>query len=218
MFIGHFGAGLAAKSLDKKISLGTLILAAQFIDLLWPVLILLKLEKVAIEPGNTPFTPLNFVSYPWSHSLLAVLVWALLFGIVYYIIKKDIKGSLITGSLVLSHWILDLFVHRPDLQIFPWMDYKAGFGLWYSVIFTLVIEGAIFIAGIWIFWRVCKIKDEKFNIRFWSLIIFLTIVYLVSSFGETPKSETDIAYAGLAMWIFVLWGYWIDYKVKYADE
>ena len=68
MFIGHFGVGFAAKSVDKKISLGTLFLASQFIDLLWPILLLLGLESVKIESGNTAVTPLNFISYPFSHS------------------------------------------------------------------------------------------------------------------------------------------------------
>ncbi len=36
MFIGHFALGFGAKPLASKVSLGTLFLAAQFIDLLWP--------------------------------------------------------------------------------------------------------------------------------------------------------------------------------------
>lgn len=212
MFIGHFGAGLASKNIDKKISLGTLILAAQFLDLIWPVLLLFGVEKVKIEPGNTPFTPLNFISYPFSHSLFAVIIWGLLFGIVYYIIKKNIKGSLLLGLLVVSHWVLDLFTHRPDLQLFPWSGLKVGLGLWYSVISTIIIEGAIFITGIYFFLRARKERDHKFNIRFWSLIIFLSLIYFMNIYGSPPPSENELTYTGLALWIFVVWGYWIDKK------
>jgi hypothetical protein len=88
MFIGHFGLGFAAKKINSKPSLGTTFLAAQFIDLFWPFFLLLGMEKVAIDPGNTAFTPLDFVSYPYSHSLLAVVIWALLFGSTYYLIKR----------------------------------------------------------------------------------------------------------------------------------
>ena len=75
MFIGHFGVGLAAKPAAKQTSLGTLFLASQFIDLLWPTLLLLGLESVKIVPGATKLTPLEFVHYPISHSLVAVVVW-----------------------------------------------------------------------------------------------------------------------------------------------
>ncbi len=84
MFLGHFAAGLAAKKLTPYTSLGTLLLSAQLLDLIWPTLLLLGTERVRIAPGNTAVTPLDFVSYPWSHSLLMAVVWALaLFGRVH---------------------------------------------------------------------------------------------------------------------------------------
>jgi membrane-bound metal-dependent hydrolase YbcI (DUF457 family) len=126
MFIGHFGTAFAAKKIVPQPSLGTLILAAQFIDLLWPVLLLLGFEKVAIDPGNTTVTPLDFYHYPISHSLLGVLGWGVLLGVVYYLIKKNWKSSLVLGTLVLSHWLLDLLTHRPDLPLIPGLDMKVG--------------------------------------------------------------------------------------------
>ena len=94
MFIAHFGTGFAAKKIVHRTSLGTLFLAAQFIDLIWPILLLFGIEKVVIDPGNTAVTPLNFVHYPVTHSLFGVLIWAILFGIVYYLIKKNVKASI----------------------------------------------------------------------------------------------------------------------------
>ena len=108
MFIGHFGIGFAAKKISPKPSLGTLILASQFIDLLWPIFLIFGIEKVIINPGNTAVTPLNFIYYPFTHSFLGVLIWAFLFSTVYYLFRKNLKISLLLGALVLSHWILDL--------------------------------------------------------------------------------------------------------------
>ena len=213
MFIGHFGAAMGAKKIDSRISLGTLILASQFIDLLWPVLILLGIEKVKIEPGNTPVSPLNFVSYPYSHSLLAVVVWGALFALVYFLLKKEIKGALLLGALVISHWVLDFISHAPDLLIMPGLNLKVGLGLWYSLPLTIIVEGGIFAAGIYFFVKASGKRDSKFGIRFWSLVIFLSIIYLSNLFGPPPPSVEDMAYATLALWIFVLWGYWID-RVK----
>ncbi len=148
MFIGHFGVGFAAKKTDSRPSLGTYFMASQFIDLLWPIFLLLGIERVKVEPGNTSFTPLDFIYYPFSHSLLSVLIWGLLFGLVYFLLKKNLRVSIIMGLLVLSHWILDFLTHRPDLQIIPGVDLFAGIGLWNSVWLTIIVEGVIFIIGV----------------------------------------------------------------------
>ena len=115
MFLGHFAVGFGAKRLAPRASLGTLLLAAQFIDLLWPTLVLLGVERVRIAPGITAVVPLDFEHYPISHSLLAVVGWALLFGAVYFLIRRDRRTSLVLGLAVLSHWLLDWITHRPDL-------------------------------------------------------------------------------------------------------
>jgi len=210
MFIGHFGVGLAAKKIDSKPSLGTLFLASQFIDLLWPIFLILGMEKVQIEPGNTAVTPLNFISYPYSHSLLGVLVWAFLLGAVYFLLKKNFKTSLLLAFLVISHWVLDLLTHRPDLQIFPWSDFKVGFGLWNSVPFTMLIEGLIFIGGSYFYITATKAKDGKGKIILWSLLIFLIVVYFLNVFGPPPSSLEPIKYVGLFQWLLIAWGYWVD--------
>src|SRR3989339_1594487 len=123
MFIGHYAVALAAKKGAPKASLGTLFIAAQLVDLLWPLFLLLGLEHVKIDPGNTAITPLNFNDYPLSHSLLMSIVWSLLFGGVYYLIKRNKKTSVILGLCVFSHWVLDFITHRPDLPLAPGVEF-----------------------------------------------------------------------------------------------
>ena len=210
MFIGHFGTGFAGKIADKKVSLGTMFLAAQFIDLLWPFFLLLGLEKVKIDPGNTAFTPLDFVYYPFSHSFLAVLIWAILFGIIYFLVRKNLKGAIVLSVLVLSHWILDLLTHKPDLPLTFWDNYKVGFGLWNSVYLTLIVEIGIFISGIFLYLKVTKAKNKIGTYSLWSLGIFLAIVYLINIVGPPPPEVDAIGYVGLSQWLLVAWAYWID--------
>lgn len=210
MFIGHFGVGLAAKKIDSKPSLGTLFIASQFIDLLWPIFLLFGIEKVQIEPGNTAMTPLNFISYPYSHSLFGVLVWAILFGVIYYMLKKNFRTSLLLGLLVLSHWILDLFTHRPDLQLLPWSDFKMGFGLWNSVALTIIVEGFIFILGVYFYLSATKPENKKGSYGLWSLLIFLTLIYVMNIVGTPPTETNAIGIVGLFQWLLVAWAYWID--------
>ena len=210
MFIGHFGVGFAAKRVAKRPSLGTLFLASQFIDLLWPVFLLTGLEKVAIDPGNTAFTPLNFIYYPFSHSLLGVLIWSVLFGIIYYLIKKDIKTLLLLGGLVTSHWILDLITHRPDLSLFPGSNIKVGLGLWNSVILTIIVEVLIFLGGAYIYMKTTRSQNKKGKFGLWGLIAFLLIIYIMNIVGPPPPSSQAIGIVGLTQWLLVLWAYWID--------
>ena len=119
MFLGHFGVAFGAKGAAPKTSLGTLILAALFIDLLWPTFLLLGIERVRIIPGITAVVPLDFEFYPFSHSLASVLLWSLGFGFAYRTLKHDDRGAFVLGLAVLSHWFLDAIVHRPDLPLYP---------------------------------------------------------------------------------------------------
>lgn len=214
MFIGHFGAGLAAKKVDSKPSLGTLFLASQFLDLLWPVFLLIGLEKVTIDSGNTTFTPLDFVYYPFSHGFLSVLLLSVLFGAAYFLLKKNLKTSVLLGLLVMSHWILDLITHRPDLPLVPGVEIKVGLGLWNSVILTLIVEMSIFFAGTYLYLKATHAENKKGSIGFWSLIIFLFLIYLANVFGPPPPSVNAIAVAGLSQWLLIIWAYWIDRNRK----
>jgi hypothetical protein len=217
MFIGHYGAAFAGKIVSfpgkdksRKPSLGTLFLAAQFLDVLWPVFILLGIEKIAIANSTNTFLNVQFLYYPFSHSLAGSAVWSLLFALVYYIIRRNVKYSLLCGVLVLSHWVLDLISHIPDLQIIPGIELRVGLGLWNSEVLTVIIEGSIFIFGIYLYLRSTTAKNKRGWITLWGLIIFLIIAYITSIFSPAPPSVNAIGYAGLSQWIIIAWGYWVD--------
>jgi hypothetical protein len=210
MFVGHFAIGLAAKKAAPKTSLGTLILSVQLLDLLWPILLLLGVEHVRIQPGITAFTPFDFYDYPISHSLLTVLLWGMLFGIVYYGIRRYARGAWILVAGVLSHWILDFITHRPDLPIIPWQNAYVGLGLWNSVPATFIIESLLFGVGVFVYARTTRATDRTGNIAFWGFVGFLTVFWVVDAFGPPPTDGPAIAWGSLALWLFVPWGYWID--------
>jgi hypothetical protein len=214
MFIGHFAAALAAKRIDNKPSLGTMFLAAQWLDLLWPVLLLTGTEKVAIDPGNSATTPLNFIHYPISHSLMFVLLWSLLFTAIHYIIRRDVKSALIIGGLVLSHWVLDFIVHIPDLPITPFTGVKVGLGLWNYKYLSLAIEMLFFSWAVYIYSKTTTAINKTGKIAFWSLIIFLFVIHIMNVFGPPPPDVKPVAVLGLAQWLLVAWAYWADRNRK----
>lgn len=210
MFLGHFAAALAAKKLTPYTSLGTLLLSAQLLDLIWPTLVLRGIERVAIVPGTTAVTPLDFVSYPWSHSLLMAATWALLFAGSYVFIRRYPRGAIVVLALVLSHWVLDLITHRADLPLLPWGGPRVGLGLWYSVPATIVVEGVMFALGLYLY----KVNTEPVDtIGTRALVAFavaLVLIYAGNLFGPPPPDERTLAYVGHAQWLLVAWGYWLD--------
>jgi len=215
MFIGHFGLGFGAKAVAPKVSLGTLFIGAQFIDLLWPTLLLLGVERVQIVPGATTVTPLVFVHYPISHSLLAVLGWAFAVGLGYLALKRSLSrtsvvGAVVVGALVLSHWALDALVHQPDLPLFPGSATQIGLHAWSSLPLTLVLELTVFSIGVWLYARATHAKDAVGRWAFWGLVAFLLSSYAANLFGPPPPSVETIAWAGHLQWLMVLWGYWVD--------
>jgi hypothetical protein len=210
MFIGHHAAGFAGKRFAPRVSLGTLLFAAMFLDLLWPIFLLLGLEHVRIDPGNTAFTPLDFYDYPISHSLLTVIGWSIAVAVGYRLVRRTWNGAAIVGAAVLSHWVLDFVTHRPDLPLWPGGP-LVGLGLWNSVPATIAVESLLFIATLTIYLRTTEPRDRTGSIALWSLVVFVVLIYIANVASPPPPSTNAIAWAALAAWLFVPWGAWIDH-------
>lgn len=209
MFIGHYALGLAAKRVEPRLSLGILLAAPQLLDLVWPILVLAGVEHVEVVRGQTAFTPLAFTHYPWSHSLAAAVAWGLAFGILVRAMTGAIRAAVIAGALVVSHWVLDWVCHSPDMPLWPGSA-RYGLGLWNSVPLTLIVEGALYAAGTWIYVRATRARNRTGSIAFWSLIVFLAVAYVGNVFGPPPPSGAAVAASALALWLIPLWGMWIE--------
>jgi hypothetical protein len=210
MFLGHIALALAAKRATPRVSLATLFLAAQWADVLWPIFLALGIEQVRIQPGNTPFTPLDFVSYPYSHSLFALVVWGMLFGVVYRAVAGGRNTLWVLAALVISHWVLDWLTHRPDMPLYPGSA-KYGLGLWNSVPATLVIEGLMYVAGLTIYLRATRARDRIGRWGFFSLAATLVVIYLASAFGPPPPTVQALWMTALAGAVLLtLWAWWAD--------
>ena len=209
MFIGHHATAFILKPAAPRVSLGTLFAATILLDLIWPILLLLGIEGVRVAPGITAFTPLDFHDYPITHSLLSVAGWSLLAALVYWLFRKSARDSAIVGVAVLSHWIVDFLAHRPDLPLWPGGP-KVGLGLWNSIPATIVVEVGMFVIGLALYLRATKARDRTGSIALWSLVVFLAVIYVANLTSPPPPDAKSIAIAGLAQWLFVPWGAWID--------
>lgn len=204
MFLGHLAVGFAAKRVAPNTSLGLLVAAPLFLDLLWPPFLALGWERVSIEPGVTAFTPLNFEHYPWSHSLVMAVVWGVLFGGVYWLARRDRAGAMVLGLAVVSHWICDWITHRPDLPLVPW-GATYGLGLWNSVPGTIAVELAMLGAALWLL--------RPRGLKVWSLIAFIVVVAVGTAFGPPPPSVGALTATAFALWLLPLWAWWGDRHV-----
>jgi hypothetical protein len=197
MFIGHFGVAFVAKRAAPRASLATLFAATYLVDIVWPALILIGAEHARIVPGITKVTPFDFYDYPISHSLLGGLAWALLFGLLYLRLTSYVRGAIVSGALVMSHWVLDVVSHRPDVPVLPGGPF-LGLGLWNSVPLALAVEGLLFGLAVFSYIRQTYALDGIGRYGLGGLVVFLVAMQLGANFGPPPPSMTAVAAMTLA--------------------
>ncbi len=209
MFLGHVALGFAVKRATPRVNLATLFAAAQFPDLLWPVLVGAGVERVEIAPGITAFTPLDFVSYPWSHSLILVVLWGLVFAVMHFLRSRNGVAAGVLAMLVVSHWLLDFLSHRPDMPIYPG-GARYGLGLWNSVPATIAIESALFIIGAWLYAQATRPRDGRGQFAFASLIGVLTLAYAGNVLAAPPSVDAIWSGALVGALLLLAWAAWAD--------
>ena len=210
MFIGHYALGLAAKRAAPRTSLANLFIAPTLADMLWPVFLLLGWEHAHVVPGPNPFLTLWLDDYPYSHSLLALIVWAALFGAFYKRQTGDKRAAVVIALLVVSHWVLDVVTHRPDEPLYPGGS-GLGLGLWNYPAATVIVETAMLFAGVVIYLRTTRARDGIGRWGFWGLLVLLAGSYYSTLFTPTPTNMTALAVGGIIFgWVFVLLAWWVD--------
>ena len=209
MFLGHYGVALAAKRVAPRVSLGVLVAAAQLADLVWPVMVLLGVERIRLNPSDNPFLNIAFESYPWTHSLLAAVVWGALAALAYWALRRDRTGSTIVGLVVVSHWVLDWITHVPDLPLYPGGP-LVGLGLWRSPTATVIVEAIVFITGLVTYLRVTRAVDRTGTWTLWAFVALLVVLYVASIYAPAPTSTDAIAWGALGGWLIPPFGWWVD--------
>ena len=144
------------------------------------------------------------------------LAWGAGFGLVYLVWKNDSKAAWILGGLVVSHWFLDLLVHRPDLPLLPeevknyMMQNKYGLGLWNHPTAEIILEGGLLAAGVWIYVKSTKALDQVGNFAMWAFVLFLVAVFIASLNSAPPTNPMVVAFVGQLQLLLLGWGYWFD--------
>jgi hypothetical protein len=206
MFLGHYGAALALKRAEPKISLGTLFVATQLADLLWGGFLLLGWEHVRILPDDNPLLALQFYDYPISHSLVAALAWGLAAAALYYSwptrdTTRHWQAAALVGVAVASHWVLDLVVHVPDLPLAGNDSPKVGLGLWRHFGASVALEFVVLGAGAALYVARRSRRHPVRPVRLGFVLLLLAATYVASLFSPPPPS---VAVIGVSDVVFIL--------------
>jgi hypothetical protein len=215
MFVGHYAASLALKGYVKEASLGVLFLAVQFVDILFFPFVLLGIERIHIVENYTQSTHFELVYMPYTHSLLAFIVWSgLAYSVFRWVVVKDRAVALVIALAVFSHWVLDVLVHTPDLPLSSDESTKIGLGLWNNAIATYAVESMILLLSLWVYLR---LTTAVTSIGKYGMGIFVGLLLLINAaniFGPPMvNSESGLAIFALSSYfLFAAVAFWLDRK------
>ena len=204
MFVGHYSVAFAARTERNKIPLWVLFIAVQFLDYIWATLVLLGVEKLRVIKGFTAGSMLDSYYHPYSHSLIAAVLWSSVAAIAYtplcsrfgYLYRKS--AALIVGLAVFSHWILDFIAHPCDLAIYD-NTWKVGLGLWNYRGLEFGLEIALMIGGIVLYLA----RNVMPAARRKAVIIF-GLALIIVQIGDTfvPRTPLSDKATAMGVWIF----------------
>jgi hypothetical protein len=222
MFIGHYSASFAGKALERRIPLWTLFVAAQLVDFVWAILVLAGVEKARVVPGLMAASALDLYYMPVTHSLVGAILWSVAGGFVlnFAVKARTLRTALVIGCAVLSHWFLDLIVHRPDLPLLGDDSMKLGLSMWNYFWPEFALEVLLLVIGIqwWLKTERKAGSSTPATVRAaWIIFGLLVICQCVDKFGPPPASSQMAAGSALAAYT-VLAGFaaWADRTRKPA--
>jgi hypothetical protein len=204
MFVGHYSVAFAAKSEKNKIPLWVLFIAVQFLDYIWATLVLLGIEKLRVIKGFTAGSMLDSYFHPYSHSLIAAILWSVVAAIAYKTVCSR-RGclyrkyaALIVGLAVFSHWVLDLIAHPRDLAIYD-NTWKVGFGLWNYRHPEFALEVALLAIGIMLY-----LKRNVMPVIRKGAVIAFGVALVVIQIGDTyvPRNPLTDKATAIGVWVF----------------
>lgn len=215
MFVGHYAASLALKSFEKRASLGILFLAVQFVDILFFPFVLLGIERMNVVENFTQSTHFELEYMPYTHSLLAGVLWAALaYALFRWVFVKNGSVAVVIALAVFSHWLFDLPVHTPDLPLWNDASPKLGFGLWNNAVATYILEAGLLLLALWMYLRSTKAATAAGKYGMSVFVAVLLLVNISNLFGAPMgDSKPALAIAALSSYfLFAAVAFWLDRK------
>ena len=217
MFIGHYAAAFAARAVKPAIPLWQLFVAVQLVDFAWAGLVLAGIEKMRVTKGFMEASMLDLHHMPYTHSLVAVVVWAIAAGVLYAALRRGadkwMAGAIIAGA-VFSHWLTDLIVHGPDLALY-FGGPKVGLGLWNSLLWSNVVEIGLLLIGAALYLANTKPKGPVGRFAPFALVGFMIAVQLYNHLPvDHPPAVPQFAIMGLIAFSLLAFLAWLADRTR----
>jgi hypothetical protein len=189
---GHYAASFAGEKASPGVPLWVFLVAAQLVDIVWGVLVLAGVEHASLD-FSLPSNPLVAEHMPYSHSLLGTVVIAAIAANVVWLWRASRRDALVVALVVVSHWFLDLLMHRHDLTV-AGSGPKLGLALWNHPLVAHTFELAVLAGAFLLFRR----RDARWTT---TLLAILVVVQLYAIFAPPPPSVTQMAGSLLVVWL-----------------
>jgi hypothetical protein len=214
MFAGHYCAAFALAAARPKTPVWPLVLGVQALDVIWAGPVLTGIERVEIKPGHMAASDLDLVYMPWSHSLPAALIWSCALGFAWAAARRSRAEGGLVGLAVFSHWIADLIVHGPDLQLWPGGPF-VGLGLWNSLLWSQALEIGLLLGAFALWVGAARPALARAS----ALSAAMVGVHAISHLGPPPAGPATIAAQGLAVYLALAGlAYWLVRPEKSASR
>ena len=216
MFIGHYSASFVAKAIAPQVPLWLLLAAAQLVDIVWGILILVGVEHASLDPSLAS-NSLVLHDMPYTHSLVATLTWSVIaFLMAWKALRLAMGEALAVAAVVASHWFLDLIVHRPDLPLLTGAS-KLGLGLWNFPQLAYGLEVSLLLVTLWLCVKAIPIRNDRRSV-WYGFAAALVAIQTMTSFGPIPPTLSAMVAAALALYLIIPFaGRWVERHQRRAN-
>jgi membrane-bound metal-dependent hydrolase YbcI (DUF457 family) len=158
MLLGHFGIAAGVRAKERKMPLWSLMVATQWLGILFVPLLALGIETIDDAPGTGGGYGNAIIHADYTHSLVGAMLLCRLFGL-FFTRRWNRRAGMVLGGVAFSHWLLDLVAHRQDVPLLPGNASRfsrLGLGLWESPGVSVTVEVTLLVVGCALYWRAAR--------------------------------------------------------------
>jgi hypothetical protein len=211
MLVGHVAAALIAKRLQPRLSLGTATVATLIADVLVFSFVLAGIEHVQFRSGAVPGEYFTGDDIALSHSLATSAIWGVVIAAASGWRRTGHRLAAILIALAVSHWILDVVSHQPDMPLAPWLASRIGLAGLTGVGPLMVLEGLLWVSAVALYVSGSRSTNSAGRYVFWGGIASLTYVWYYNAYLPPRITSEEAPIEALILLLLAIgWAFWMN--------